>query len=52
MIIGEKLHESILHSVKISMLIEGYKSDRSQHVKEQARQLMKQHHVEVSIPRK
>jgi len=34
------------------MLIEGYKPDRLREVRERARQLMKQHHVEGSIPRK
>ena len=52
MVIDKKLHESILQSVKISMRIEGYKTDRSPKVREHARQLMKEHHVEVSIPRK
>jgi len=50
--IGEKLEKAIVDSVKVSMLIEGYKTDRSESVKEQARQLMKKHHVKVSVPRK
>lgn len=48
----KKLHASILQSVKISMLNEGYKTDRPQEIMEKARQLMKRHHDEVSIPRK
>ncbi len=46
--IGEKLEKAIIDSVKGSMLIEGFKSDQSESVKEQARQLMKQHHFKVS----
>jgi len=43
-----KLEKAIVDSVKGSMLIEGYKSDRSESVREQARQLMKKNHVKVS----
>jgi hypothetical protein len=52
MLINKKLHQAIIQAVKNSMLIEGYKTDRSEEVREKARQMMKQHHVGVSIPRK
>lgn len=52
MLINKKLHQAIIQAVKNSMLIEGYKTDRSEEVREKARQLMKQHHLGVPIPRK
>jgi hypothetical protein len=52
MLINKKLHQAIIQAVKNSMLIEGYKTDRSHEVKEKARQLMKQHQVGVSILKK
>ena len=52
MLINKKLHQAIIQSVKNSMLIEGYKTDRSYEVKEKARQLMEQHQVGVSILKK
>jgi len=52
MLINKKLHQAIIKAVKNSMLIEGYNTARSHEVKEKARQLMKQHHVGVSILKK
>ncbi len=52
MLINKKLHQAIIQAVKNSMLIEGYKTDRSQEVREKARLLMKQHQVGVSILKK
>jgi hypothetical protein len=52
MLINKKLHQAAIQAVKNSMLIEGYKTDRSEEVREKARLLMRQHHVVVSTPRK
>jgi hypothetical protein len=44
--------KKIAQAVQASMLIEGYKACRSQDIKTQAKNLMEQYRVQVSIPRK
>lgn len=46
------LNEKIVKAVQTSMRIEGYKPARSQQIKERAKALMEQQHVQVSVPRK
>jgi hypothetical protein len=46
------LNKKIRLAVQTSMQIEGYKSTQSPAIKDQAKALMEQHRVQVSVPRK
>ena len=46
------LEKKIAQIVQTSMQIEGYKIDLSQEISEKAKNLMEQHRVQVSVPRK
>ncbi|WP_411727050.1 hypothetical protein [Methyloglobulus sp.] len=46
------LEKKIAQAVQTSMLIEGYKKGCSQTIKAQAKNLMKQYRVQLSVPRK
>ncbi len=46
------LNKKITQAVQTSMQIEGYKPVQSAAIKEQAKALMAQHHVQVSVHRK
>ncbi len=50
--INASLNEKIAHAVQTSMRIEGYKPVQSSVIKEQAKALMEQHRVQVSVQRK
>lgn len=47
-----KLDQKITQAVQVSMRIEGYKPCQSGAIKSQAKALMEQWHVQVSVPRK
>ena len=46
------LEKKIAQAVQISMRIEGYRPVQSKQIREQAKALMEQHHVQVSVPGK
>lgn len=46
------LHKKISLTVQTSMQLEGYKPCQSATVKAQAKALMEQHRVQVSVPKK
>ncbi len=46
------LEKKIAQIVQTSMQIEGYKIDASPEIRTKAKNLMEQHRVQVSIPRK
>ncbi len=50
--ITENLNQKLIKAVQTSMRIEGYKPVQSKQIREQAKALMEQHHVQVSVPRK
>lgn len=50
--INASLSKKLAKAVETSMRIEGYKPTRSEQVKRQAKALMEQRNVQVSIPRK
>jgi hypothetical protein len=50
--ITTSLNEKIVKAVRISMQIEGYKPTQSQEIKQRAKTLMEQQHVQVSVPGK
>lgn len=50
--ITASMNKKIIQAVQTSMQIEGYKSVPSPSIKEQAKALMEQHRVQVSVQRK
>lgn len=50
--ITASLNEKVNQAVQVSMRIEGYRPVQSQGVKAQAKALMEQQRVQVSVPRK
>ena len=52
MYLSPQLKQKIALAVQTSMRIEGYRATPSAEAQAQAKALMKQHHVKVSIPAK
>ena len=50
--ISASMNEKIAQAVQTSMRIEGYKPVQSAAIKEQAKALLEQHRVQVSVQRK
>ena len=50
--ITDTLNKKLIKAVQTSMRIEGYKPAQSEQIRKQAKALMEQRHVQVSVPRK
>lgn len=50
--ITDGLNKKLIKTVETSMRIEGYQSTRSEQLKQQAKTIMEQRHVQVSVPGK
>jgi hypothetical protein len=46
-----KLKEKVIKAVETSMRIEGYKPADSEKIRKQAKTIIEQRHVQVSVPR-